>query len=182
VLPADHVGVGGRHFYDGSGFVFGSPHAAIYRRELLAATMTRWNVGLGSAGPELDEETRAQLSAAGHNYVVYDTGKIVNILFQLDGNTLLHHDHRALLHIGGLSHFLSPPGEEAGERAEPSWARFEGMQPRADIARYTAAVVRAEIEERPLPEVPADADPTTRPRLERVRNEIAPLVQRYREW
>ncbi len=183
VLPAGQVGVGGRHFYDENGFVFGSPHFAIYRRNALAETFARWHVGLGSAGPDLEDRTRARIADAGHDYLVYDTGKIANILFQLDGNRLVHYEHPELLHIGGLSHFLSPGTDEVGgEHALPSWAAFEGMSARAEIASYTARVLRAAIEQRPVPELPQDADVgDMRARLEIVRREMPTLVSRYRE-
>ena len=183
VVPSDHPGLGGRHFYDAKGFVFGSPHFAIYLRDPLNETLSRWGVGLGSAGPDLSAATRAQLADAGHKFRVYDTGKIANILLQLDGHTLCHFDHPELVHIGGLSHFLAPgeAGGQSGEETTPRWARFEMMKPRLEVARYTAAVLRASSERRACPPLPLGLDSSLRARLEFVRTEVTDLVDRYRD-
>ena len=183
VLPADHAGVGERHFYDSRGFVFGSPHFAMYRRDPLDETLDRWGVGLGSAGPELSAATRARLAEAGREFHVYDTAKIANILFQLDGNSLCHFDHPELVHIGGLSHFLSPgePGAKGGEEATPRWGRVAGVKARLEVTRYTAALLRSSIEQRPIPPLPSGLDPPLQARLEGVRAEVTDLVDRYRD-
>ena len=137
VLPPGQVGVGGRHFFDSTGFALGSPHFAMYRRRPLEETMRRWGVGFGAAGPELTPAARARLEAAGHLYLVYDTAKIVNILFQLDGHTLRHREHPALVHVGGLSHFLAPAeGEPSGEVQDPHWAAHASVRARLEVARH----------------------------------------------
>ena len=183
VLPAGHFGVGGRHFYDSRGFIFGSPHFAMYDRAALDDTCGRWGVGLGSAGPELSDAARDHMAEAGHRYLVYDTGKIVNILFQLDGHSLWHFDHPELLHIGGLSHFIAPgePGGQSGEVATPDWARFSGVEARLEVTRYTAAVLRSMIEQREVPALPSGLEPPMQARLEVVRSEMIDLVERYRD-
>ncbi len=183
VLPSGHVGVGGRHFYDEHGFVFGSPHFAIYERAPLEDTLARWGVGLGSAGPEVSDAARARMAEAGHRYLVYDTAKIANILFQLDGHTLCHFDHPELVHIGGLSHFISPPdaGAKSGEIESPAWGNFNGMEARLAVAQYTAAVLRSAIEQRSVPSPPPGLDESMQTRLEFVRSEMTDLVERYRD-
>jgi hypothetical protein len=184
VVPDTHVGFGldGRHFFHPDGFVYGCPHLAMYRRAHLDQTCARWGVGLGSAGPELPEATRGRLASAGHLYQVYDTGKIVNILLQLDGRTLRHVDPDELIHIGGMSHFLSPPdaGSTGGEAETPSWAAYHGMEPRLAVTRYTAAVLRSLVEDKPLPDLPRGLDAALDQRLLFVRDEIIDLVERYR--
>ena len=183
VVPASSVGVGGRHFYDEAGFTFGSPHFAMYDRDALEDTLERWGIGLGSAGPELSDAARSLMAEAGHRYRIYDTGKIANILFQLDGHTLRHFDHPDLIHIGGLSHFISPPdpGAKSGEIETPTWARFQGMDVRFETAQYTAAVLRSSIERRPVPPLPEGVEPGSRARFELVRLEMTDLVERYRD-
>lgn len=183
VLPDGAAGVGGRHFYDSRGFTFGSPHFAMYRRTALDDTLARWEIGLGSAGPELGDAAKAHMAEAGHDYRVYDTGKIANILMQLDGHSLVHFDHPDLIHIGGLSHFISPPdvGAKGGEVETPSWARYQGMEVRLAVTKYTAAVLRSAIERKPVPPPPDGADPASHARFELVRTEMTDLVARYRD-
>jgi hypothetical protein len=183
VVPDTHLGLGldGRHFFHPDGFVYGCPHLAMYRRAHLDETCARWGVGLGSAGPELAEPTRDRLASAGHLYRVYDTGKIVNILLQLDGRTLRHVDPHELIHIGGMSHFLSPPdAAQGGEVETPSWAVYEGMEARLAVTRYTAALLRSLVEDTVRPGLPPGLDGALEHRLRFVTHEIVDLVERYR--
>jgi hypothetical protein len=183
VVPDTHLGLGldGRHFFHPDGFVYGCPHLAMYRRAHLDETCARWGVGLGSAGPELAEATRDRLASAGHLYRVYDTGKIVNILLQLDGRTLRHVDPDELIHIGGMSHFLSPPdAAQGGEVETPSWAVYHGMEARLAVTRYTAALLRSLVEETGRPCLPPGLDGALEQRLRFVTDEIVDLVEQYR--
>jgi hypothetical protein len=184
VVPDTHLGLGldGRHFFHPNGFVYGCPHLAMYRRSHLDETCERWRVGLGSAGRELSDQALEQLTSAGHLYKVYDTGKIVNILLQLDGRSLCHVDPDELIHIGGMSHFLSPPdaGAAGGEVKTPSWARYYGMEGRLATTRYTAALLRSLAQQKPLPALPAGLEPAMEQRLQFVRSEIIDLVDEYR--
>jgi hypothetical protein len=184
VVPDTHFGLGldGRHFFHPDGFVYGCPHLALYQRADLDETCARWGVGLGSAGPDLSDEARTQLVTIGHHYKIYDTGKIVNILLQVDGRSLCHIDPDELIHIGGMSHFLSPPdpGAAHGELETPSWAAYHGMEPRLAVTRYTAALLRGLAEGTPLPDLPLGLEPAMQERLLFVRNEIIDLVERYR--
>lgn len=183
VVPSDHPGLGGRHFYDSSGFVYGCPHLAMYHREPLEETRSRWDVGFGSGGPEVAGPTRDRLAEMGHLYAVYDTAKIVNILLQGDGHTLCHHENPRLVHIGGLTHYLSPPTGPRGEDGDvPGWARFEGTQQRLEVTRFTASLLRSLIEEQPAPSVPSGLDPDMEHRLEVVEAEVVDLVARYSSW
>src|SRR5262249_41748317 len=159
--------------YSQDGFVFGSPHLALYDRDVLDDTANRWGIGLGSAGPELSDAARAQLAHLGHEYVVYDTGKIVNALLQADGHRLAHRDVPQLVHIGGMSHYLSPPGGritlDDGEEA-PDFARW-GLNDRYHVTKFTARTLRDLTEGRPVPPIPPDADPAMARKLAVVQNE-----------
>lgn len=182
VVPEDHLGIGlgGRHFFHPDGFVYGTPHMAMYHRADLDDTCDRWGIGFGSAGPDLSAAATERLASAGHLYRVYDTGKVVNILLQLDGHTLRHIDPDELIHIGGMSHFLAPPAEASGEVETPSWAAYKGMDARLVVARYTAALLRSLIEQRRGPVVPDGLEPAMEDRVLRVRHEVVDMVERYR--
>src|SRR5205085_1545998 len=118
-----------------SGFLFGSPHFAIYRRGPLDDTLRRWGLHFGEGGKGLSEQARARLTDAGHDYFIYDTAKLVNIFLQEDGYVLRHTEHANLLHIGGLSHYLAPPRmvTREGREPEPDWARWNGMSQRFEV-------------------------------------------------
>lgn len=181
VVPDWQVAVPGECFFDRDGFVFGSPHLAIYERAALDGTVGRWNVGLGSTGPDLAGPARARMAEVGRRYFAYDTAKIVNVLLQADGHRLVHRDLRQLVHIGGLAHYLSPGGyreNAAGER-EPKWAVHEHMAARHEVTRYTARALRALADGDPPPPVPDGLDGSMRSRLELVRREVTDMVERY---
>jgi hypothetical protein len=186
VHPAEHPGVCGEHFYDHDGYVFGSPHFAIYRRDPLLATTSRWGVGFADAGKDLSDAARARLQEVGRSYWIYDTAKLVNILLQADGHRLVHEEHPALLHIGGVSHFLAPPSSAPAFQGRPpawgegpDWGELPGMAARHEVARFTASVLAAALAGEAVPEVPADADPEQRPGLELVRRSLVELIATY---
>lgn len=181
VLPEGHPGVPGEVFYDRSGFTFGSPHLALYRRVELDEVANRWGVGLGSAGPELRPEATAALASQGHRFLVYDTAKIVNCLLQHDGHRLVHRDLSQLVHIGGLAHYLAPPAyrtTETGE-TEPDWTVHEVMAARHEVTRHAARTLRSLADGDPPPPVPSGLDPDLAAKLALVHHEITDLVARY---
>jgi len=182
VVPVGHGGVPGECFYSPDGFLFGSPHFAMYRRSALEQTMDRWGVRFGSAGPDLSQRAKERLVAAGHRYWIYDTGKLVNFFLQEEGNTLDHFEHPALFHIGGMSHYLSPPEKQGrmlspGEEPDQRWPWPEA---RLVVARFTAAHLRALCDGEPEPEPPSGLDATFAERLDIVRVALTELIGRYR--
>jgi hypothetical protein len=181
LVPRDHPGVAGEHFFTQDGFTFGSPHLSLYRRDHLESTSDRWGVGIGSAGPELNDEAKAAMASMGHDYLVYDTGKIINALLQHDGHRLIHEEHAKLVHIGGLAHFLFPPAWRTTEegKVEPDWTRFESMAVRHVVARHAADVLRNLLEDLPAPPAPEGLDTATMAKLVMVEREITDLVSRY---
>ena len=180
-VPRGHPGVAGEHFYSQDGYLFGSPHLALYRSGPLADTVDRWKVGFVSAGGDLSDAARARLRSAGHDYFIYDTGKIVNILFQEDGNTLCHFEHPQLMHIGGVTHFFVRPDtmEPAADPSAPNWT--QGAASRYEVARFTATTLRDLTEGRAAPEVSVGLEPAMRDRLLPVRTALIDLVTRYRD-
>lgn len=180
VLPEGKTGVNGEYFFDHNGYVLGSPHFAIYEVEALDATLEQWQVGFGSGGNELLEKTRARLEEVGQSYWLYDTAKLVNILFQEDGNPLTHVDHPALVHIGGMLHYFSAPTVTNDEgTVEPNWKNWDGMTARYEVAHYTATVLRDLCEGRVPPEVPPGATPRIDAALVMVRKELTDLIATY---
>jgi hypothetical protein len=177
VVPPGHPGVPGECFYDQEGYLFGSPHFAIYRRGPLLETVYRWGVGFASAGGDLTSDAKAALAAAGHGYWIYDTGKVVNILLQEDGHRLCHFEHPALLHIGGISHYLSTPigGGRPRAAGEATDMGLPWPPARLAVARYTAALLRALANDEAPPPPPSGLDADLASRLERVRTAVTGL-------
>ena len=182
LVPAGHRGVAGQHFVGRDGFVFGSPHLAIYDRRALDDTAARWGVGFGSAGPDLRDDARARLAEMGQSFLMYDTAKIVNALLQADGHRLVHRDLPQLVHIGGLAHYLAPSGgyvEGSDGELEPDWAAWGGEQARLDVARFTAQMLRNLCDGGPPPQIPPHVDPAIAAKLALVRDEMTRLIAEH---
>jgi hypothetical protein len=182
VLPTGQSGVSGEYFFAADGYLFGSPHFAMYRRGPLVETIQRWDVGFRSAGPDLSDRAIRRLVEIGRRYFLYDTGKLVNIFLQEDGHQLRHFEHPALLHIGGLSHYLSPrAGEGGAEDAlwRPDQSRWPWPVGRLEVAFYTATVIRNLSGGRPAPDIPDEVDPELAPKLELVREALIELITTY---
>ena len=84
------------------------------------------------------------------------------------------------MHIGGMSHYLAPPkyivrGE--GREPEPDWVRYQGMESRHEVARFTASMLRELVAGHPAPPVPDAAAPALRERLGRVRTAMIDLIE-----
>jgi len=107
---------------------------------------------------------------------------LANIFFQEDGNKLCLFEHENLMHIGGMSHYLSPP-DGGGAAYDADWvpdeSEWKWPVTRLEVAAYTAVVLRNLAAGRPAPEIPAEVDPSIAPRLERVRDELITLVATY---
>lgn len=185
VIPEGKDGVSGEYFYAPDGYLFGSPHFSIYKSDALRDTLERWPIGFNSGGPDCDDIVKKRLAEVGREYWVYDTGKIVNILFQADGHRLGHFEHPQLLHVGAMSHYLSPPAwgkflvlKENGE-PEPDWGQWPGQAMRFEVARFSANVLKSQHHGLPAPEIPAELDATVTGKLEMVRRELIDMVAKY---
>jgi hypothetical protein len=183
VVPPGHPGVPGECFYSQDGYLFGSPHFAMYRRGPLQETIRRWGAGFDTAVADLTPEAKDVMVSAGHSYWIYDTGKILNILLQENGHRLCHREHPALLHVGGMSHYLSPPkglGEPRAVGEASDWG-LPWPPARLEVARYTAALLQALTGDEPPPTAPSGLDSDLGARLDMVRvavtNLFAPTAQ-----
>ncbi len=150
--------------------------------------MNRWDVGFSSSGNDLEDRTRRRLEAMGRSYWVYDTAKVVNILLQGDGGSLVHVEHPDLVHIGGVAHFLAPPSSAPAARNEApawgegaDWGEVDGMQARYEVARYTADVVGALGSGEAAAPIPTDADRAMCDRLSLVRTTLIELFETVKQ-
>ena len=171
VLPAGEMGVPGRFFRDRDGFVYGSSYMAIYRRAAVDDTRGRWSVGFqGHGWKGLPPALRQQLELLGRRFALYDTAKVLNILMQGDGHEIRHLEHDDLVHIGGMSAYLSSDSSDLAAR---------GKEARHDFARFAAATLRQLLEGSPAPAIPEAVDPEAGDRFRLIRDELVDLVSTY---
>ena len=171
VAPRQSLGLAGRHLVAEDGFVYGSSYFAMYRRTAVDETRERWGIGfLAYRGKELPEPVAARLADLGRRFSVYDTAKVMNIALQADGHQVHHHDVDDLVHIGGMSSYLSNPTLGIDARSQPE--RFVG-------AEFAAATLLALIDRSPLPPVPAALPDDRKQHLAVIAAELTDLVARY---
>jgi hypothetical protein len=184
VLPPDASDLVGRHSIGHDGFVYGSSYLAIYRRDRVEQVRSAWPVTFRAyAYDKLPELVQRRLEEMGRRFRLYDTAKVLNILLQGDGGVLTHAENPALVHIGGISQYLSDPsvlarGAQATARDAPvPWFADSGSgRQRWDFARWAAAVLRNIVDGEPLPELPDD--PMLRLRAAEVQRELLDLTGR----
>lgn len=183
VLPEGQLGVSGEFFYDRDGYTFGSPHLALYRRDAIDDTRERWGVGFSSASAEvLSDPARARLDELDRPFLIYDTGKLLNIFLQGDGHRLVHEEIDDIAHIGGLTHHLHPTGYTSDESGEtvPDWALWPGMADRFEVTRYTTAVLRSLVDGVDPPPAPAHVEGPMTEKLGYVRSLLTDMVEECR--
>lgn len=172
VLPAGSRALAGRFAVGGDGFVYGTSFFALYRRAAVDAVRGRFGVTFrGYAHATLPDAARRRIEEMGRAFDLYDTAKALNILLQGEGLGVEHVEHPALLHLGGISAFLS---DAAGGNAAPP--PHGAPARRLDAARRTAAVLAAlTAGDHARARTLADADPELRPVL----GELVGLVTRH---
>jgi len=151
VLPPGAEDLAGRHAIGADGFVYGSSYLALYRRAAVAGVRTRYGVTFTPyAHDRLDPTVRAVLENRGRTFRLYDTAKVLNLLLHADGGAIAHVPDPALLHLGGISQFLSNPDA-------PLTRAGAGVR-RHDFAAWAAAVLVALADGDAPPPEPADVD------------------------
>jgi hypothetical protein len=183
VLPAGSPDLPGRYAFGHDGFVYGSSYLAIYARGAVERVREHWGVTFrATASEKLPAPVQRQLAAMGRQFGHYDTAKVMNILLQGDGFVLTHVENPALVHIGGISQYLSDPsvlGRDSGaaESAEapvPWFAASASGRDRWEFARWAATMLRSLVDGEPEPDLPEDAQ--QRPRANAVRRELLDLT------
>jgi hypothetical protein len=183
ILPAGAVDLAGRHAVGPDGFVYGSSYLAIYRRAVAERVRDAWGVTFRTYSyDKLAPPVQRRLAEMGRRFRLYDTAKVLNILLQGDGFGLTHVDNPALVHIGGISQYLSDPsvlgrdsGSLANDDASVPWFAASGAgRQRWDFAQWAAATLRTIGDGESPPELPED--PAQRLRATEVQRELLDLA------
>jgi hypothetical protein len=185
VLPAGSPDLVGRHAVGHDGFVYGSSYLAIYRRAAAERVREQWGVTFrAGAHAQLPGPVQQRLVEMNRRFELYDTAKAFNILLQGEGFALTHVDNPALVHIGGISQYLSDPTVlargsapeelEGGDSTRPWFAASGAGRDRWDFARWAAALLRSIVDGEAAPQLPEL--PVARERAMAVQRELLDLV------
>lgn len=180
VLPPGSRDLAGRHAVGHDGFMYGSSYVALYSRPALESVRTRWGITFPATPDDrLPEPVRARLTALGRHFTLYDTAKALNILLQGDGSTLHHFDHPGLLHLGGISQYLSHPAPTgtAGPDPRPWFAQTPSGRRRWEFAEWVAHTLMTLLDGAPTPDLPAV--PADRDLAFTVQRQLRELVDTY---
>jgi hypothetical protein len=173
----------GRHAVGHDGFVYGSSYLAIYGRAVVEHVRAAWGVTFRPYSYDtLAPPVQRRLVEMGRQFRLYDTAKVLNILLQGEGFGLSHVDNPALVHIGGISQYLSDPsilGRDpeslATDDASVPWFAASGTgRQRWDFARWAAATLRSIVDGEAAPGLPDD--PAQRLRATEVQRELLDLA------
>jgi len=177
ILPPETPDLVGRHAVGHDGFVYGSSYLAIYGRSQIERIRESWDVTFRAyAFDALAPSVQRRLAEMGREFRLYDTAKVFNILLQGDGFVLTHVDNPALVHVGGISQYLSDPGV-LGRASDPPvpWFAASGTgRERWDFARWAAATLRSIVDGEPAPELPEE--PAQRRRATELQGELLDLA------
>lgn len=174
VVVGKNIELWGRFYYDQQGWTFGSSYFCIYNRMILNEIMEKYSVDFRRYAKEaIPKQALERVLDAGHDYSWYDTGKVLNILMVLEGYPIKHVPNCNLVHVGGMSWYLSLHrenyermlAEERKSSGKLGFLKRSKIDPRLgistdvlrlDFAEYAAQVLICGVNagSRGLPEIP----------------------------
>ncbi len=114
-LPQGHEVLFGYHRWLWNGLYTGLSFFAVYDRRLLNRIVSDTKITFRNyIWAEIPTPAQKRLESHDLRLGSYDTGKVVNILMEIDGHRLSHFDATNLGHLGGLSQAVRTP----------TWRRF----------------------------------------------------------
>ena len=166
----------GRHAVGYDGFVYGSSYLAIYARPAVERVRDAWGVTFRAyAFDTLAPRVQHRLAELGRQFRLYDTAKVLNILLQGEGFGLTHLENPALVHVGGISQYLSDPSVlGTGDASLPFFSASGAGRQRWDFAQWAAAMLRSIVDGEPVPDLPPD--PAQKVRASEVQRELLDLA------
>lgn len=103
-LPRDFKIAGGRFVKAHTGHLLGLSYAAIYRREPLVEFIKASGIDLRKyKWNEVPEHWQVVLKKKQLDKSIYDTGKLLNMVWQFEGAQMSFCDIDSLIHLGGIS-------------------------------------------------------------------------------
>ena len=116
ILPARFQAMLGSHNRTDSGVCLGSSYFAIYDNRVLSRVIRSTGTGFGRyLWGDIPPAIRSELTEMGLQKLLYDTGKVLNLLLLNRGHQLCFKEGTGLKHLGGIS-FGIVSGDTARER------------------------------------------------------------------
>ncbi len=182
----------GRYTRASDGSCLGSSYFAIYNRPALDSFMSKSGIDFSRYKWEnLPKDIQQNLNDAAMSAKKHDTAKVLNVLFQQEGNTVEYRGSAHLLHVGGLSWIISkaqllapllpkgglPPQVELAAKIQTrkdfdsSWRRL--------VSEYIGKVLFSIIDDDDYPILPPIDDHKVLEQLELIGAELLSLKVEY---
>jgi hypothetical protein len=184
ILPASFQNMFGRYHHTEQGTCLGSTYFAIYDNRILNQLIQTTGIDFRHyRWKDIPTQYQAQLAKLRLNKAFYDTGKLINLLLLVQGQSLAYEDLTLIQHIGGLSRINDGRSalsilRKSATSLRWQWRRLNGslgkgaihsIQPeiqagykvfkrRTMVAAYFGQLLQALFERQPLPDPPAIND------------------------
>ena len=195
-----HPILAGEYTHTNRGLCLGVTYFAIYDNVLL--TDFRQDTRLGfelRIWEEISHHHQKRLQKLKLRKAIYDTGKLLNLMLQGQGHTIVMQEAETLCHLGGVSDIsrirqnVAQQGQSTpihrwqnlSQRIyirlrrlwQPDYYRFGFSQRRALYKLYWGEYLGALVEKRRLPDLPRTGEPEIEARLEVAMQQIIVLYQ-----
>lgn len=174
----------GRHFFSRSGNLVGGSYFAIYRRSKVDSIVDKYGVDFSRVSWHMiPTELQDRLVELELDYIAYDTAKLLNVLFIVEGFAMEYFEHPALYHLGGLSWNRSILKESAVEFR----SKIEGIEnpvfltilkKRRLVANHFSCLIKAIVNKEDLPELPIFSSPIELRSYNKIRNALIDIYSR----
>lgn len=189
ILPPDFPRIVGKFIYTTDGFCLGSSYFAMYHKHTLINIIEKYGVNFNRVEwdgipPNIQHILETQLLKKKR----YDTGKILNILFQHDGHLINYFDSDNLYHIGGLSWYISRvkkritlAREEKKALQETSTEMKKILKLRLNTNQFFYGFIRNLIDKKKMKGISSDLfdNILELEEVKMIKNEITDIYQKY---
>lgn len=108
LIPNDWPDMGGRHIISSDGVCLGGSYFAMYDNRVLKGFIKSTGINFSRySWQEIPAQYQEKLLELGLNKNTYDTAKVLNILLQDQGHSLLFIESESLFHLGAMTEFFS---------------------------------------------------------------------------
>ncbi len=104
MLPETSPGMFGRHYRTTNGLCIGSTYFAMYHNKILTQVLRATAMSFNKyQWQDIPTQYQNQFMKMGLKHETYDTGKVLNLLLLVQGESLVFKEVPSLKHIGGIS-------------------------------------------------------------------------------
>lgn len=206
IIEKSNLRMGGRFHWTSDNFCLGSSFFAIYNNRILSQLIEDTGVTFDKylSWQNIPPRFKQDIVKLDLKKKAYDTGKIINILLQCQGNKIIYKNSNTLCHLGGLSSLkigpLSRVPPKGIKRFRKNISRFISIRNlrnkarmrereyqfnvkynRFDTAEYFSNVLRSLFANKPITAILNVSDDTNAKKIQIARNYIEALYDEFKD-